>query len=167
MLYNDGGVERIFSVLGGQISGNDYGMRGNISIGDLARGAIINTSRFTYKYPHGNDRALAYDATFHNLGAGADEAVILDHGGIGLHRLQNTADPGTACYMNIFSDLGTGSYRSPGVNHSAGADVCSNIYKGGHEHGRRLNIGSATYDGTRTNSQALFDETLGVVAGEF
>ena len=54
-----------------------------------------------------------------HLGAGADEAVVLDDDGAGLQRLEHAADAGAAGDVAVLADLRAGADGGPGVDHGA------------------------------------------------
>ena len=55
---------------------------------------------------HGHHRALADDHPLDHLGAGADEAIVLDDGRVGLQQLEHAADADAPGEMHISADLG-------------------------------------------------------------
>ena len=102
---------------------------------DLGAGADINA--------HGDDGALLDDDSLHDLGTGADEAVILDDGGRGLDRLQDAANADSAGQMHVFADLGAGADGGPGIDHGARIDIGADVDIGGHEDTAGGDIGAA------------------------
>ena len=64
---------------------------------------------------------------FGHLGAGADEAVVLDDHRAGLQRLEHAADAGAAGDVAVLADLRAGADRGPGVDHGAAVDIGAEI----------------------------------------
>src|SRR5882672_2756309 len=105
LLDDDRAVETIPAISPGQVAGNDYGARRNAPVGDFARRAIVDFGALADVDPHRDHRALADDDTLDHLAAGADEAVVLDDGGVGLQRLEHSADPHASREVDVLADL--------------------------------------------------------------
>ncbi len=82
---------------------------------------------------HGEHRVFFDDDAFDHFGAGADEAVVFDDGGVGLHGLQHAANTNAAAQVHVFANLGAGTDRSPGVDHGAFIDISADVDKRGHQ----------------------------------
>src|SRR5436190_2613498 len=101
---------------------------------DLAGVAVDDLGGGADEGAHGEHRALADDDTLDHLGAGTDEAVVLDDGGVGLQRLEHAADADAAREMDVLADLGAGPDGGPCVHHGAAVHIGAQIDEGGHQH---------------------------------
>src|SRR5574338_210326 len=133
-LDDDGTVEAVFAVGRRQVAAHHYRAGGDAAVADLAGGTVVNLGALADVHAHGDDRVLLDDDPFHHRGAGANEAVVLDDHGTGLHRLQHATDAHPAGQMDVLSDLGAGTHRSPGIHHGAFIHVGADIHVGGHQH---------------------------------
>jgi hypothetical protein len=88
--------------LAGSVAGDDDGAGGHAAVEDLAGLAMIDLGTGADINAHGDDGAFLDDDPLHDLGAGADEAVVLDNGGRGLDRLQDAANTDAAREMFTF-----------------------------------------------------------------
>ena len=89
-LFDDyGAVEAVFAVGGGQVAGDDDGAGGDAAVEDFAGHAVVDAGAGADVDAHRDDRAFFDDDAFHDFGAGADEAIVLDDGGAGLDWLNN------------------------------------------------------------------------------
>ena len=84
--------EGVLAVRGRQAAGHDDGARGHSAVEDLVALAVIDARALADEHTHGNHRARLDDDTLDDFRAGADEAVVLDDGGVRLQRLEHTAD---------------------------------------------------------------------------
>src|SRR5690606_3730745 len=132
-----------------------------------AGGAVDDLGRLADENAHPEHRALAHDAALDNLRACADEAVVLDDGGGGLHGFEHAADADAARQMHILADLRAGAHGSPGIDHGALADIGAQIDEGRHQHHARRDIGGAAHDGAGHGAQPGPFELVGAPAVEF
>ncbi len=109
---------------------------------DLAGGAVDDLGRGGDEDAHREHRALADDHALDDFRAGADEAVVLDDGRVGLQRLQHAADADAAREMHVLADLGAGADRRPGIDHGAGIDIGADIDEGRHQDHAGREIGA-------------------------
>jgi hypothetical protein len=79
-------------------------------------------------------RVLLDDHAFDDLGARADEAVVLDDGRVGLQRLEHAADADAAGQVHVLADLRAAAHGGPGVDHRAFVDVGADVHVAGHQH---------------------------------
>ena len=101
---------------------------------DLAGLAVDDRRRGVEEDAHRDHRALAHDHALGHLRAGADEAVVLDDGRVGLQRLQHPADADAAGKVHALADLGAGADRGPGVDHGPLVDIGADVHERGHQH---------------------------------
>src|SRR5688572_9431836 len=78
LLDDDGTVQAVPCVGGGQIAGNDHGTRRHAPVEDLAGGAVQDAGALAEEYAHREDAVLLDDHPFHDFRTRADEAVVLD-----------------------------------------------------------------------------------------
>src|SRR6476660_8633975 len=88
LLDDDCAVETIPAIPPGQVAGNYDASGWNLPVRHLAGRPVVDLGALADVDPHRDHRAFAHDHPFDHLAAGADEAVVLDDGGIGLQRLQ-------------------------------------------------------------------------------
>src|SRR5580698_144126 len=116
---------------------------------NLAAVALVDARALADEYSHRNHRAGADHDAFDDLGARADEAIILDDGRSGLQRLEHTAHAHTAREMYVAADLRARADGGPGVDHGAGADVRANVDVAGHQYRVRRHEGPAAHERLR------------------
>ena len=116
-------------------------------------------------HAHGNDRTFLDDHTLDDLGARADEAVVLDDGRAGLYRFQHAADADTAGQVNVLADLCTGTHGCPGVDHGATVDIGADVDIGGHQDCAGCNIGSLAGRCRRYHAYTAFTKFTRVGVG--
>ena len=104
-----------------------------LAVDDAGRRAEIDA--------HREHRAFAHDHALGDLGARADEAVVLDDHRPGLQRLEHAADAGAAGDVAVLADLRAGADRRPGVDHGAGVDIGADIDERRHQHDAGRDIG--------------------------
>src|SRR5207253_4302827 len=97
---------------------------------------------------------------FDDLAAGADEAVVLDDGGVGLERFQHTADADAAGEVHVPADLRAGTHRGPGIDHRAFVNVGTDIHVRGHEDHVLRDEGAVARGGGRYDAVAAGGEVL-------
>src|SRR5690606_9718399 len=96
---------------------------------------------------HGQDAAAADDHPLDDFGAGADEAVVLDDGRVGLQGLQDPADADPAGEVHPLADLGAAADRDPGVDHGPLVDEGPDVHEAGHEDDVAGHVGPVADDG--------------------
>src|SRR5690606_37450006 len=119
----DGTVQAVAAILRRQVAGDNHGARGNAAVGDLAGLTVVYLGALSDVDAHRDHRALAHDHTLDDFRARADEAVVLDDGGIGLQGFEHTADADAARQVHVLADLGAGADRGPGIHHGAAVDI--------------------------------------------
>src|SRR5258708_8700935 len=127
-------VETIPAIPPGQVAGNYDASRRNLPVGDLSGGPVVDLGALADVDPHRDHRAFAHDDPFDDLAAGADEAVVLDDGGVGLQGLQDAADADPAGQVHVLADLRARAHRGPRVDHGAFVHVGADVHVGGHHH---------------------------------
>ena len=134
---------------------------------DLARFAVHDLGRLSDEHAHRNHRSLPHDDAFHHFGARADEAIVLDDGGVGLQRLQHTANACACGDMAVPAHLRAGADRGPGIDHGALAHIGAQIDEAGHQHRALGDMRAAPHEtaGHRADTGGL--EGLCVPSGEF
>jgi transposase len=80
---------------------------------------------------HRDHRTFADDDALDDFRAGADKAVVLDDGRVGLQRFQHAADADATGEMHVLADLRAGADGGPGVDHRAFVDVGADIHEDG------------------------------------
>src|SRR5262249_28118307 len=113
------------------------------------------------------DRALAYDHAFGNLGARADEAVVLQDNGARLQRLEHAADAGAAGDVAVLADLRARADGRPGIDHGAGIDRSAGIDEARHPPHPGRDTGRTSPHPARYGSQARLPEARLIPAFEF
>src|ERR1041385_1334173 len=119
-LDDDGAIEvraglAVGHWLAGERAGHHHRIGRHLALEHLPGGAVDDLGRGAEIDAHRQHRALAHDHAFGDLGARADEAVVLDDHRVGLQRLQHAADADAAGEMTVLADLGAGADRGPGV----------------------------------------------------
>src|SRR5690606_14530895 len=71
-------VQAVLAVRGRQVAGDHHGARRHAAVVDLAGLAVVDPGALADVDAHGDDGAFLHDHAFHDLGTGADEAVVLD-----------------------------------------------------------------------------------------
>ena len=104
---------------------------------------------------HRDDRARLDDHAFDDLGAGADEAVVLDDRGIRLQGLENAPQPDAARKMDVLADLCAGGDRDPRVDHRTGIDGSPDVDVARHQHDVRREVRAFAYDCMRHDAHAV------------
>src|SRR5688572_14431988 len=158
LFYNDRTVQAVACVGGGQSAGNHHRPGRDAAIADLAARPVEDLGALAEEHAHGNHAVLLDDDPFHHLGAGADEAVVLDDDRVGLHRLQDAADAHAAGKVHVLADLRAGAHRGPGIHHGAHVDVGADVDEGGHEDCIFCNEGAATHGGRGHHPEAALLE---------
>src|SRR6185436_15769181 len=133
-LDDDGAGQAVLAVGGGQAARYDHRAGGNPAIHDLPAGTVVDPGGRAQENTHGQNAVFLDDHAFHDLGTGADEAVVLDDGRIRLQRFQHAADADPARQVHVLADLGAGADGGPGVHHGAFVDIGADIDVGGHQH---------------------------------
>src|SRR5665213_686701 len=127
---------------------------------NFPRLAIENLCTLTDEYPHRDDAIFFNDDTFDDFGTRADEAIVLDDGGVRLQGFKNASDPYASREMDILADLRARTHRSPGVDHRPLADISANVHIGGHQDNVLCNKGATAHDSrgyyTKTSSLKVF-----------
>src|SRR6185312_5805741 len=119
--------------LAGQIARHHHGVGRHLAHEDLAGRPVDDLGRGPDEHAHRAHRAFADDHALDDLGAGADEAVVLDDGRAGLHRLEHPADADAAAEMHVLADLRAAPDSDPGVDHGALVDMGADIDEAGHQ----------------------------------
>src|SRR5690606_39235569 len=114
---------KIDPVLRGHRGGDHHRTGRHFAIHHLAGLAVDDLGGLADKHAHAQDRAFAHDAALDHFRTRADEAVVLDDGGAGLHRLQHAADADAARQVDVLADLRAGTHGCPGVDHRALVDI--------------------------------------------
>ncbi len=84
----------------------------------------------------------------------ADEAVVLDDYGCGLHGFQHSADAHAARKVDVSADLGAGADRGPRVDHRARVHVGADIDVRGHEDRSGSDVGAVAGHGVGHGAHA-------------
>src|SRR5512139_234449 len=117
LLDDHGAVETIPAVVARQVARDHHGARRDAAVAHLAGGAVVDLRGLADVDAHRDHRALADDHALDHLAAGADEAVVLDDGGVGLQGLENAADAHAARQVHVLPDLGARADGRPRVDH--------------------------------------------------
>src|SRR5574338_341005 len=165
-LDDDGTVEAVFAVGRRQVAAHHHRAGGDAAVADLAGGTVVNLGALADVHAHGDDRVLLDDDTFHNLGAGAKEAVVLDDQEAGLHRLQHATDAHPSGQMDVLSDLGARTHLSPDIHHGAFIHVGAYIHVGWHQHHVFRDVAPLAGSGGGHHAEAAGLELLGRVVAE-
>src|SRR5690606_33995275 len=112
-----GAVEAVFAVLRRQCAGHDDGAFGHAALQDLARLAVIDSRALADVDAHRDYAAAPDDHAFDDLGASADEAVVLDDRRRCLERLEHAADADAARQVHVAADLRAAADRRPRIDH--------------------------------------------------
>src|SRR3990167_503391 len=118
----------------GQVAADHHRPAGHAPVADLTRLAVEDRRALAQVHAHAQHRVLFDDHAFDHLVAGADEAVVLDDGGVGLQRLQHAADAHAARQVHVLADLRARAHGGPGVDHRAFVDVGADVDVAGHQH---------------------------------
>src|SRR5215207_10753073 len=102
-----------------QGAGDDDGVGRHLALEHLAGRAVDDLSRGAEIDAHRQHRTLAYHDAFGDLGARADEAIVLDDHRVRLQWFEHAADSDSAGEMAVLADLRAGADRGPGVHHGA------------------------------------------------
>ncbi|MGY4433028.1 hypothetical protein ACVWWO_005505 [Bradyrhizobium sp. F1.13.1] len=89
-----------------------------------------------------------------DLGARADEAIVLDDHRLGLQRLEHAADADAAGDVHALADLRAGADGRPGVDHGGFIDIGAEIDERGHQHDVAGDEGRAAHDGAGDGAEA-------------
>src|SRR6185312_7396504 len=89
LLDDHGAVETIPAIRAGQAARDDYAARRDGPVRHLAGRAVVDLGALSDVDAHRDHRALDDDHALDDLAARADEAVVLDDGGIRLQRLEH------------------------------------------------------------------------------
>src|SRR5690606_36322292 len=103
-LDDDRAVEAVAPVARGQRAGHDHGAGRHAAVGDLAGLTVVNARALPDEHAHRDDGAALDNNALDYLGARADEAVVLDDGGAGLHGLEHAADAAAAREVYVAPD---------------------------------------------------------------
>src|SRR5690606_33638781 len=142
LLDDDGAVQRVAAVGRRQRAGNHDAAGRYPAVADFAAHAVVDAGGLADEHAHADHAALFHHHPLDDLGAGADEAVVLDDGRAGLQRLEHAADAGAAADVAIPADLGAAADGGPGVDHGAGADVGANVDEARHQHHVLADVGA-------------------------
>src|SRR5690348_3102735 len=134
LLDDDGGVQAVRAVFRRQAAGHHHAAGRYAAVAHLAGRAVVDAGGLAQENPHADHAALLHYHALDHLGARADEAAVLDDGGVGLQRLQHAADADAAGQVHARADLRAGTHRGPGVDHGAGADAGADVDVAGHQH---------------------------------
>src|SRR5262249_41418419 len=123
-LDDDGTVERgprlaVGQRLAGQAAGDDDRVGRHLADEDLAGRAVDDLGRLADEHTHRDHRAFAHHHALDDLGTRANEAIVLDDGGAGLHRLEHATDTHAAAQMHVLANLRARADGDPGVDHRA------------------------------------------------
>ena len=125
--------------------------------------AIVDPRARADEDAHREHRAALDDDALDDLGARADEAVVLDDRRARLQRLQHAADADAAREMHVAADLRAGADGRPGVDHRALADVGADVDERRHQHDVAADVRARAHDGARHDARAVGAEARGVV----
>ncbi len=159
-------VKAIPPVGGGQVARDHHRSGRDAPVAHLPRGAVVDLGALAEVDAHRDHRALADDHAFDDFAPCADEAVVLDDGGIRLHGLEHPADAHAARKMDVLADLRAGADRRPGVHHRALVDVGADVHVGGHQHDVPRDEGAMARHGGRHHAIAAGGKVLLGEVGE-
>src|SRR5579859_1703940 len=129
-LHNHRAAEAVFPVGRGEAAGHHHRPSRHPAVQGLAALPIVDAGALADEYAHGDHRPLFHHHPFDDLGAGADEALVLDDGRGGLHRFEDAADAGAAGDVYSAADLGAGADGGAGVHHGTGPHVGADVHVG-------------------------------------
>src|SRR5574337_144339 len=104
LLDDHGAVQAVPAVGLGQVAGDDHRARGHPAVADFVALAVVDRRALADIHPHPEDRVLLDDHAFDDLGACADEAVVLDDRRVGLEWLEHAADADAARQVHVLAD---------------------------------------------------------------
>ncbi len=140
-----GTIQAAASGAGWQRPGNHDSASRNPAVGDFVGLPVVDARALADENAHRDDRALLDDHAFHDFGARADEAIVLDDRRGCLHRLQYPANTGATGQVHILADLGAATDRGPGIDQRAAVDECSDVHIGRHQHDISRDVGAASH----------------------
>src|SRR6267143_5825834 len=149
-------IQPAAAVRRGKTAGNHHRPGRHAPVEDLPACAAEDARALAQVHPHRYDAVFLDDYTFHDLGAGADEAVVLDDHRIGLQRLQDAADAHAAGQVHVLADLSARPDGRPRIDHGSLVDVGADIHVRGHEHHVAGDVGAAPRHGGRNHPEAAF-----------
>ena len=149
-----------------QAAGDDDRTGWHAAVADLAGRAVVDLGALADENSHAQHGILLDDHTFDDLGACADETVILDDGGVRLQRFKYPTDADPAGQVHVPADLCAGAHRGPGIHHRALVDVGADVDIGGHEHDIPRDVGATARDGGRDDAHPGCGEVGGVELSE-
>src|SRR5690606_11634288 len=84
---------------------------------------------------HAEHRVFLHDHALDHFGAGADEAVVLDDGGVGLQGFEHATQAHTARQVHVLAHLGARADGGPGIDHGAFIHIGTDVHVAGHQDG--------------------------------
>src|SRR3989440_9734052 len=153
-------VEAVAAVRRRQRPGHHYRARRHAPVQDRAAGAVVDAGALPDEDSHRDHRARFDHDAFDDLGACADEAIVLDDGGAGLQRLENPADTDPARQVHVATDLRARAHRRPGVDHGPGADPGADVDVARHQHDVGRAVGAAAHQRVRHDASAAGAQLL-------
>src|SRR5690348_3230540 len=155
------------AAVGGRQAARDYdGSGGDATVADRPARAVEDLRALAEKYAHAQYRVLLDDHALDDLGTRADEAVILDDGGVRLQRFKHAADADTAGQVHVAADLRARADGRPGIDHRSLVDVGADVDVRGHQHDVAGDEGAAPRDRRRDDANAGLGEGRRVVGRE-
>src|SRR6185312_15684390 len=134
LLDDDRAIQRMAAVGGGQAARDDDRSRGHAPIADAAARAVEDLRALPDEHAHAQYRVLLDDHAFDDFRARADEAVVLDDGGVGLQRFKDAADADAARQVDVAADLRARADGRPCVDHRTLVDVRADVHVRRHQH---------------------------------
>jgi phosphate transport system ATP-binding protein len=159
-------VETVRAVLRRHAAGDHHRAGRHVPLQYFTAGTVVDAGAGADEYSHRDNRAGADHDALDDLGARADEAVILDDGGRSLQRFEHPADADAAGQVYVAPDLRTRTDRGPGVDHGAGAHVGADVDVAGHQDRIGCHVGAVAYQRVRHHAYALLRELSGVGGSE-
>src|SRR5262249_16214573 len=164
--HDDGTIQTVLAIVRWQVPRDDYRARWNAAVADLPSFTIVDARALSDVHAHRYDRALADDHAFHHFGACADEAVVFDDRGIGLHRFKDAADAHAARQMHVLTDLRTRADAGPRGDHGAFVYVGPDVDVRGHQHHVACDERAAAHRSRRDDPEAAFREVARAIVRE-
>src|SRR6185295_8112518 len=96
LLDDHGAVETVAAIRCRQAAGNDDGAGRHATVRHGSARPVIDLRALSDEHTHAQHGILLDDDAFDDFGSCADEAVVLDDGGVRLQRFKHAADAYTA-----------------------------------------------------------------------
>src|SRR3569623_319433 len=149
LLHDHRAIQTVAAILGRQVAGHQDRTGGHATVHVFTGLAVVDLGRLADVDAHRDHAVVFDDHAFDHFGARADEAVVADDGGVGLHRLEHAADADAAREVDVLADLRAGADRGPGVDHGAFTDIGADVDVGGHQHAVLADEGALALSGAQ------------------